>query len=181
MWLLERNQTVSVPVVRDFIVPLSWDPLLFLHKKKLSAFLSLSSLFPALAVVVLMGSGSSLLSTRVHLSSWQEHPWSDAATSLGGEEKVDHPCGAGACGLQPSSAWPFLGTESQGNEDHLLCVGSPLPSEPGPCSSHPRESSPDFQADCWGEPAACPSVRRPVPLYVAFLAGGGTPGEREEN
>lgn len=149
MWLLQRNQTVSVPVVRDFIVPLSWDPLLFLHMV-LSAFLSLSILFLALAVVVLVGSGSSLLSTQVCLSSWQEQPWLDGATSLGGEGKVGHPCGAGACGLRPSSARPFLSAESQGNEHPLLRVGSPLPSEPGPCSSHPRESSPDFQADCRG-------------------------------
>lgn len=69
MWLLQRNQTVSVPVVQDFIVPLSWDPLLFLHMV-LSVFLSLSSLFLALAVVVLAGCGLSFLSARVRLSSW---------------------------------------------------------------------------------------------------------------
>lgn len=44
MWLLRRNQTISVPVVQDFIVPLSWDPLLFLHML-LSVFLFFSSLF----------------------------------------------------------------------------------------------------------------------------------------
>lgn len=44
MWLLQRNQTISVPAVQDFTVPLSWDPLLFLHMV-LSVFLSPSSLF----------------------------------------------------------------------------------------------------------------------------------------
>lgn len=42
-----------------------------------------------------------------------------------------------------------LALNHKGRKDHpLLRVGSLLPSEPSPCSSHPQESSPGSQANC---------------------------------
>lgn len=148
MRLLQRNQTISVPVVQDFTVPLSWDPLLFLHmvlsvfslpfqlfRKHLLWWCSWALAHHFWALCPLCPPGKSTL-------GWVQHP------AWGQRGWFDPSCGAGAGALQPLLAWPFLGTGSQGRDHPFLCVGSLLPREPSHCCSHPHESSSGSQANC---------------------------------
>lgn len=97
--------------------------------------------FPASSWWCSWFSGSSLLSTQVHLSSWQEHPWLDGANSLEGKgEAVIH--------MEQEPPALFGMALNHRGMSIVSCVWPYH--EPGPCSSHPWGSSPHFHTDCWG-------------------------------
>ena len=87
---------------------------------------------------------------------------------LGGEGKLGHPRGAGARGLQPSPARPFLGAESQGKERPLLRGACRFPASPLRAPHTRRRALLIARPTGGGDPTTSLLVRRPAPLDGAL-------------